>query len=326
MANGGPDYDCVLMQGSGTFAMEAALGSFCPAVEAKTLVMANGIYGARAAAILKRIRRRHLKIEKDPCLPIVAEDVASLLDADPAISHVWVVHCENTAGVVNPLHAIATVVKDRNRLLMVDAMASFGALPLDMEASGIDVMVGSSDKCLEGVPGFSYVLARRELLVEAKDKCHSLVLDLHAQWKSLEANGHFRFTPPTHALVALHQALKEHERQGGVAARGARYARTASSLVKAMREMGFTTLLDDREAGPIIQTFLSPRDPNFDIAYFQEGLRIRGFAIQPGQLVEQGSFLIGSIGQIDEHVIQSLLQALRQVLRDMNVTDLAPQA
>jgi len=323
LANCGPDYDCVIMQGSGTFAIEAALGSFCPAVETKTLVVANGVYGERAGAILKRLRRRHLKIVKDDCLPLSVEDVAALLDADPAISHVWVVHSETT-GIVNPVQEIAEVVQERNRLFMIDAMASFGALPLDMDASGIDVMVSSSNNCLEGVPGFSYVLARQEMLIESQGKCHSLVLDLHSQWKSLEADGQFRFTPPTHALTAFHQALKEHERQGGTAARGARYAKNSRILVKGMREMGFVSLLNGGEASPVSQAFLNPRDPNFDFERFYESLRARGFLIHQGPHARPPSFRIGAIGQIDEDVMQNAVQAVREVLRDMNVTDLAP--
>ncbi len=325
LANCGPGYDCVLMQGSGTFAIEAALGSFCPAVETKTLVLANGVYGNRAASILKRLRRRHLKVEKPGEVPISPEDVARLLDADPAMNHVWLVHCEPTTGIVNPAAEIAGAVKSRGRILMVDAMASFGALPLDMETSGIDVVVSSSNKCLEGVPGFAYVLARRDLLGEAQGKSHSLALDLHEQWQGFEASGQFRFTPPTHALVAFHQALKEHERQGGIAARGARYARNAAALVNGMREMGFATLLADNEAGPIIQTFLNPRDQNFEFESFYQGLKRLGFVVYPGALTKEPAFRVGTMGEVTEDVMHGFLQAVREVLRDMDVTDLSPR-
>ncbi|MFT3988644.1 2-aminoethylphosphonate--pyruvate transaminase [Aestuariivirga sp.] len=323
-ASCGADYECVIMQGSGTFAIEAALGCFCPSGEAKTLVVANGAYGDRAAKILERIGRPVVKIDKGDSAAPTAEDVTSALEADEAISHVWVIHCETTSGIVNPIHDIGRAVKAKGKTYLVDAMSSFGALPLDMEASQIDVMVSSSNKCIEGVPGFSYVLVKRDLLEASKGKCHSVVLDLYEQWKGLEANGQFRFTPPTHALVAFHQALKEFEQQGGVAARGARYARNAQVLIKGMRDMGFSTLLNDNEAGPIIQTFLTPRDPNFDFEHFYEALRARGFAIYPGKLTKRPSFRIGSIGQVDEKVIQGVLAAIRETLAEMNVTDLTP--
>ncbi len=324
LAGCGEDYECVIMQGSGTFAIEAALGCFCPDKRNKTLVVANGAYGDRAAKILERIGRPVTKIDKgDSAAPSVA-DVTAALDADRSISHVWIIHCETTSGIVNPVDDIARAVKERGLVIMVDAMSSFGAVPLDMAACGIDVMVSSSNKCIEGVPGFSYVLCRRGMLDECEGRCHSVVLDLHEQWKGLEANGQFRFTPPTHALVAFHQALKEHEEQGGVAGRQARYARNAQVLVRGMRELGFATLLNDNEAGPIIQTFLTPRDPNFDFEAFYEALRMRGFAIYPGKLTKRPSFRIGTIGKIDEGVMRNVLKAIRDVLLDMRVTDLNP--
>jgi 2-aminoethylphosphonate-pyruvate transaminase len=249
--------------------------------------------------------------------------VAAKLDADPAISHVWVIHCETTSGIVNPIAEIARVTKARGKAYMVDAMSSFGALALNM-MDGLDVMVSSSNKCIEGVPGFSYVLVKRDMLLASKGMSHSVVLDLYEQWKGLEANGQFRFTPPTHALVAFHQAMKEHAEEGGVAARGGRYARNAQILIKGMRDMGFTTLLSDNEAGPIIQTFLTPRDPNFDFERFYEDLRQRGFAIYPGKLTKRPSFRIGTIGKVDEKVMNGVLTAIREVLKEMKVTDLAP--
>ena len=316
-------YECVIMQGSGTFAIEAALGAFCPAGDHKTLVVANGAYGDRAAKILEKIGRPVVKIDKGDSAAPTAEEVAAALDADPAISVVWIIHCETTSGIVNPIADIAKVVKLRGKLFMVDAMSSFGALPLDM-MDGIDVMVSSSNKCIEGVPGFSYVLVKYGVLVASKDKSHSVVLDLYEQWKGLEANGQFRFTPPTHALVAFHQAMKEHAAEGGVAARGKRYAKNAQVLIKGMRGMGFSTLLSDNEAGPIIQTFLTPRDKNFNFEHVYEALRTRGFAIYPGKLTKRPSFRIGTIGRVDAKVMQGVLKAIAEVLAEMNVTDLSP--
>lgn len=324
LANCDSRYECVIMQGSGTFAIEAALGSLCPVFRQKTLVIANGAYGDRAAQILKRLNRPFAKVDKgDSAAPTVGE-IVEALEADADISHVWMIHCETTSGIVNPIIEIGLAVKQRGLTFMVDAMSSFGAIPIDMAGMDMDVMVSSSNKCIEGVPGFSYVLVKRGLLEASAGVSHSVVLDLHEQWRGLQANGQFRFTPPTHALVAFHQALKEHEAQGGVAARGTRYARNADVLIDGMREMGFSTLLEDNMAGPIIQTFPTPRDPNFHFESFYEALRKRGFAIYPGKLTKQPSFRIGTIGQIDEIVIAAALAAIREVLGEMNVTDLAP--
>ena len=325
MARAGEDFTCVLMQGSGTFAIEAVLGGFAPTGrKRKTLVVINGAYGKRAAKILEHLKR--------PCVQLAISDSAApdaamvqkALAGDDQITTVFVVHCETTSGIINPVQDIVRVCKDAGKVVIVDAMSSFGALELDMDRWGIDVMVSSSNKCIEGVPGFSYAICRTELLEETKGRCHSVVLDLYEQWRGLETNGQFRFTPPTHALVAFHQALKEHKLEGGVTARGDRYDRNAQGLLKAMRKLGFVTLLDDAVAGPVIQTFLSPADGHFEFEAFYQGLRARGYAIYPGKLTEQPSFRIGTIGQLDEKVMTGVAGAIVEVLKDMGVRNFGP--
>ena len=321
LAGAAKGYECVLMQGSGTFAIEAVLGSLCTE---KTLVVINGAYGDRAARILKHLGRPVATVDLGDSRMVTPTDVRKALEVDPAIVNVFIVHCETTSGVVNPIADIARVAKKAGKTVIVDAMSSFGALPLDMGRDGDDVMVSSSNKCIEGVPGFSYAIVRRDLLEASKGKCHSVVLDLFDQWSSMEKTAQFRFTPPTHALVAFHQALKEHETEGGVEGRGARYRANRDVLVKGMREMGFETLLADSEAGPIIQTFLTPADAKFDFERFYEGLRARGFAIYPGKLTKRDSFRIGTIGKLDEAVMRGALAAIRDVLKEMGVTCTAP--
>jgi 2-aminoethylphosphonate-pyruvate transaminase len=324
IAGGDETFECVIMQGSGTFAIEAALGSFCPAKRKKTLVVANGAYGDRAASILERIGRPFVKIDKGDSRSPSAADVAAALDNDRSISHVWVIHCETTSGIVNPIREIGHEVQSRGRVFMVDAMSSFGALPLDLRGDSVDVMVSSSNKCIEGLPGFSYVIAKRSLLEESQGHCHSVVLDLFEQWKGLESNGQFRFTPPTHALVAFRQALRELDAEGGPAARLARYQRNAAALLELLKKMGFVPLLNDNERGPIIQTILQPRDPKFEFEKFYQGLRERGYAIYPGKLTKKPSFRIGTIGQLDEQVMRNVANAISEVLQEMGVTDVTP--
>ena len=317
-------YECVLMQGSGTFAIEAALGSLTPAKRKKTLILANGAYGERAAQILEKLGRNHVKISKSDTTQLSAKHITKPLEDDLAISHVWVIHCETTSGIVNPLSVLAKEAKDRDCVFMVDAMSSFGALDINMQRDDIDVMVSSSNKCIEGVPGFSYVLVKKSLLVASEGNSHSVVLDLFDQWKGLEGNGQFRFTPPTHALVAFRQALRELESEGGIAAREVRYKRNAEVLVKGLDALGISPLLDDHSSGPIIQTFLSPRDANFKFDIFYDGLRAKGFAIYPGKLTKRDSFRIGTIGRLDEAVMERVVKAIGEVLKDMKVRDCAP--
>jgi len=318
-------YECVLMQGSGTFAIEAALGSFAPSKRRKTLVVANGAYGERAAQILERIGRPHDRISKTDITQLAPEHFGQALDDDKTISHVWLIHCETTSGIVNPLAELARAVKSRGRILMVDAMSSFGALEVDMLRDQIDVLVSSSNKCIEGVPGFSYVLVKKDLLLESEGQSHSVVLDLFEQWKGLEASGQFRFTPPTHALVAFRQALRELEQEGGPVQRQRRYQDNADILLAGMAEIGIRPLLSSNEAGPIIQTFLTPRDPNFKFEVFYEALRAHGFAIYPGKLTRRDSFRIGTIGHLDKRVMLRVVLAIKQVLAKMNVKDMMPR-
>ena len=326
LAGAGQGYECVLMQGSGTFAIEAALGSFAPThkQKRKSLVVVNGAYGERCVKILDRLGRPQISLDVGDSQAPSPEEVGKRIDSDPKIATVFVVHCETTSGIVNPLPELAAAVKSRGKLLIVDAMSSFGAIPLDMAAMNIDVMVSSSNKCIEGVPGFGYVICKRELLEGSKGHAHSLALDLYDQWQAMEKNGQFRFTPPTHALAAFHQALIEHAAEGGVTARGERYWRNREVLVSGMRELGFETLLAEEHSGPIIQTFLTPADARFSFEPFYEALRLRGFAIYPGKLTRRDTFRIGTIGQLDETVMRAALAAIRDVLSEMGVTSGAP--
>jgi len=326
LAGAGHGYECVLMQGSGTFAIEATLGSFAPTRQQKrkTLVVINGAYGERCVRILDRIGRPQASLDVGDSQAPSPEEVGTRIDSDPKIAAVFVVHCETTSGIVNPLPELAAAVKSRRKLLIVDAMSSFGAIPLDMAAMDIDVMVSSSNKCIEGVPGFAYAICRRDLIERSIGQSHSLALDLYDQWQAMEKNGQFRFTPPTHALAAFHQALMEHAAEGGVTARGERYSQNREVLVGAMRELGFETLLADDQSGPIIQTFLTPADPQFSFEPFYEALRSRGYAIYPGKLTKRDTFRIGTIGQLDETIMRAAVAAIRDVLSEMGVTTGAP--
>lgn len=320
---GSGDLDCVPMQGSGTFAVEAMLGSFVPA-EGKALVLMNGAYGQRIAETLDYLGRACTAIDKGDYLPPKGPEVAAALEADPAISHVVVVHCETSSGILNPIEEIAEVVRVRGRKLLVDSMSAFGALPLDMGRLGAEAMVSSANKCIEGVPGFGFVVASHAALAAAKGRSHSLSLDVHAQWAYMERTGQWRYTPPTHVVAAFLEALRMHEAEGGVAARGARYARNRDVLVEGMRGLGFETLLSERWLSPIIVTFFSPADPSFAFARFYDLMKAKGFIIYPGKLTVVESFRVGCIGRLDEGVMRRVVEAARAALDEMGVKSAAP--
>jgi len=317
------EFDCVPMQGSGTFSVEAMLASFIPR-DGKVLVLSNGAYGKRIAQTLDYLNRDHVVIDKGDYMPPRGDEVTAALRADPAITHVVVVHCETSSGILNPVAEISQAVYNEGRKLLIDSMSAFGAIPLNVGEIRFDAMVSSANKCIEGAPGFGFVIARKNELQAAKGRSHSLSLDLHAQWAHMNKTGQWRFTPPTHVVVAFLQALKAHKAEGGVAGRGARYTDNRDVLVERMRGLGFETLLKDRWLSPIIVTFFNPAHKAFDFNAFYEVMKTKGFIIYPGKLTVVDSFRIGCIGQMDADVMRQVVQAAKETLNEMGVPDAAP--
>ncbi len=311
-----PAYTAIIMQGSGTFGIESVISSITPPA-GKWLMLINGAYGRRMAQIaaVHHIPTTNLTYPENQTL--APADVAAALAADPSITHVGVVHCETTTGIFNPVAAIGEVVFQQGRQYVVDAMSSFGAAPLHLEESHVDYLISSANKCIEGVPGFSFVLARQAALQATAGWARTLSLDLLAQWQGLEANGQFRFTPPTHALLAFRQALAELAEEGGVAGRATRYRRNHQLLVAGMRQLGFREYLAPADQGYIITSFHYPTHPRFSFAEFYQRLNGRGFVIYPGKVSDADCFRIGHIGRLFANDMQELLSAIRAVLEEM---------
>ena len=323
LGQGASDFDCVPMQGSGSFAVEAMLGSFIPR-DGKALVLANGAYGLRSAETMRYLGRDVVVLDKGDYLPPRGDEVAQILADDPAITHVVAIHCETSSGILNPVNEISQATYAAGRKLLIDSMSAFGAVPLEVAQIRYEAMVSSANKCIEGVPGFGFVIALKSELEVAKGNSHSLALDVYAQWAHMNKTGQWRFTPPTHAVAAFLQALRSHEAEGGVAGRGARYARNCEVVVAGMRQLGFETLLKDRWQSPIIVTFFCPADPSFVFDRFYELMKARGFIIYPGKLTVVESFRIGCIGQMDEYIMSRVVTAAGECLADMGVTSAAP--
>jgi len=322
---GGGELAAVVLQGSGTFAVEAALGTFVPRT-GKALLLVNGAYGARMARICQMMGRAHATLETSEDVPPAPAAVEAALAADPGITHVAMVYCETTSGILNPVREVAEVVAGRGRRLLLDAMSAFGALPVDMGTLACDAVMASSNKCLEGVPGIGFVVARPAALAECEGNVHSLSLDLHDQWRYMERTGQWRFTPPTHVLAAFDHALELFGAEGGVAGRGARYARNCRVLVDGLRALGFETLLPDHLQAPIIVTVRTPADPRFRFETFYEALSRRGYVIYPGKLTVADSFRVGCIGRLGEAEMHGALGAMRVTLQELGVTECGPVA
>lgn len=312
----GGDFTCVPLQGAGTFIIEAAITSLVP-TDGKLLVLVNGAYGERAAKICALAGRAHAVLADEESAPTDTDALERALAEDADITHLLIVHCETTSGILNPLEETAAIAAAHGTSLIVDAMSSFGALPLDIAALPADAVVASANKCLEGVPGVGFAIVRTSVLEGSAGNAGTLSLDLHDQWTYMEKSGQWRFTPPTHVLAALDEALARHEAEGSVAGRGARYRRNCDVLLEGMRALGFETYLGDNVQAPIIVTFKEPADPKYDFEEFYRRLHDRGFAIYPGKLTKAPSFRIGCIGHLDASDMARAVAAVGAVMDEM---------
>jgi len=311
-------HEVILLQGSGTFGVEAVFATCVPA-QGKVAVLANGAYGEGMVQILRLARIEHVALRTPEHAPNDPAALDRLLVEERAVTHVAAVHCETTTGILNPITALGEVVRRHERSFIVDAMSTFGAVPIDFAAAGIDFLISSANKCLEGVPGFCFVFARRDVLLACEGNARSLSLDLAGQLKGFEKNGQFRFTPPTHAILAFAQALKEFEQEGGVEARAARYRRNHTVLIEGMKALGFEVFLDPGVQSYIITSFHHPKDSGFTFEEFYQRLSDKGFIIYPGKISHANLFRIGTIGRIFETDVRALLAAVSETMKEMRL-------
>jgi 2-aminoethylphosphonate-pyruvate transaminase len=317
IVHGAGTHECVPMQGSGTFSVEAAIGTLVPREAGHVLVPVNGAYCQRIAKICRVLGRRLTTIDYAEDAQVRPEDIDAALARDPSITHVALVHCETSTGILNPLHEVALVVARHGKGLIVDAMSSFGALDIDARTTPFDAVIAASGKCLEGPPGMGFVIARRAALEASAGNSHSLAMDLHDQWLYMNRTTQWRFTPPTHVVAALDAALAQYVAEGGLVARGARYARNCGQLIDGMARLGLKSFLPAAIQAPIIVTFHAPADPRYAFKPFYEAVKRRGYILYPGKLTSVETFRVGCMGQLGEHGIEGAVAAVREVLDEM---------
>ena len=314
---------CVPMQGSGTFSVEAAVNTLVPRT-GHLLVLINGAYGKRLAKLAQMMGRRVSVFETAEDVPTTPADVERLLSADGSITHVGLIHCETSTGILNPLPDIAAVVARHGKRLIIDAMSSFGALPIDARTTPFDALVAASGKCIEGPPGMGFVIAKRAALEAAAGNCTSLSLDLHDQWQYMERTTQWRYTPPTHVVAAFAAALDAHAAEGGQPARLARYEGNCDMLVRSMQALGFRPFLDPAIQAPIIVTFHAPADPRYAFREFYDRVREKGYILYPGKLTQLETFRVGCIGAIGPDEMRQAVNAVRDTLAEMGIEHVAP--
>jgi 2-aminoethylphosphonate-pyruvate transaminase len=302
------DYTVTLMQGSGSFSVEAVLGTAVPQ-DGKLLIISNGAYGNRMILMAKSLNLNFIEYSVVETETPDPETLSKILLQNTDVTHVALVHCETTTGILNPLAEISRVVKEHGKIFIVDAMSSFGGIPLDMADYGIDLLISSSNKCIQGIPGFAFVIAKKEELIKCRDNARSLCLDLYDQWKEMDKSGKWRYTSPTHTVRAFYQALDDLEAEGGIPARYARYKENQQLLVEGMSALGFQPLLPAHLQSPVITSFLYP-NPDFEFGAFYKTVKERGFVLYPGKISQADTFRIGNIGEVYPRDIKRLLAVM----------------
>ena len=317
--HGASTHECVPLQGSGTFGVEAAIGTLVPRA-GHVLVPQNGAYCQRITRICRVLGRRVTTIDYAEDQPVSATDIDQALAADPSITHVALVHCETSTGILNPLEGIAQMAARHGRGLIIDAMSSFGALEIDARTTPFDALIAASGKCLEGPPGMCFVIARRAALERCAGNCHSLALDLHDQWVYMRKTTQWRYTPPTHVVAAFDAAIAQFLEEGGLAARGARYAANCRTLLEGMRRLGLRGFLPAAIQAPIIVTFHAPEHPRYQFNSFYDAVKARGYILYPGKLTTVDTFRVGCMGQLGEKGMAGVIEAVGAVLTQLRAS------
>ena len=320
IVHGQSTHTVVPLQGSGTFSVEAAVATVVPR-DGHVLVLDNGAYCKRAARLTRMMGRRVTLAPFPEDQPVSAAVLSERLAADASITHVALIHCETGTGVANPLAEVARVCERHGKGLIVDAMSSFAALPIDAREIPFDALIAASGKCLEGVPGMGFVFLRTAVLERCAGNSPSLAMDLHDQWQYMEQTGQWRFTPPTHVVAALAEAIAQFDEEGGQPARLARYTGNCRELLRGMTAMGFRPFLAERFQAPIIVTFHAPGHPAYDFRRFYAAVRERGFVLYPGKLTELETFRVGCIGAIGAHDMRQAVDAIGAALADLGLPD-----
>ncbi|NJD87841.1 MAG: 2-aminoethylphosphonate--pyruvate transaminase [Betaproteobacteria bacterium] len=320
---GAGTHECVPLQGSGTFSVEAAIANVVPR-DGKVLVPQNGAYCQRILKICRYLGRAHVALDIPEDRHPTGAMIDEALRADPSVTHVAQVHCETGTGILNPLPEIAEACARHGKGLVVDAMSSFGAIGIDVSKYPVDAVIAASGKCIEGVPGMGFVLVRREVLEKCQGNSHSLAMDLHDQWTYMQKTTQWRFTPPTHVVAAFRAALDQFLAEGGQPARGARYAANRDALIDGMAALGLRTFLPRTVQAPVIVTFHAPGDPNYSFKPFYEKVKQRGYILYPGKLTRVETFRVGCIGAIDANEMRNVVSAVAATLKDMGVSKMEP--
>ena len=300
----------VLLTGSGTAAVESMIAALVPE-DGKLLVIENGVYGDRIAQIAQQYGIAHEVLEHGWMEAPDLARIEAALAADPAITHVAVVHHETTTGRLNALEPIAALCRRYGARMLVDGVSSFGAEAIDFAGGEIDAVAATANKCLHGVPGAAFVIVRETALARAVRRTYYLDLGRLA---TLQAQSNTPFTPSVHAYYALVEALREFEEAGGWRARHAHYAALADRVRDGLAARGMALVLPDGESSVVLRPYTLPPGVSYDTLH--DELKTRGFVIYAGQGALSASlFRVSTMGAIEAADIDRLLDGFTALTR-----------
>lgn len=310
VAHGVTTHTAVLLAGPGTAAMESCLTSVLGQGDG-ALIVDNGAYGRRAEQIALAYGIPHLTLKLEWTQRADAERIEAALKEHPSLTHCYFVHHETTTGMLNPLADIVDVCRRRGVITIVDAMSSLGGVPLDLRRSPADFVISSANKCLQGFPGLSLVLAERSALARTAGlPRRSFTLHLHDNWHSQERDGEFLYTPPVQVLNALDVALDELFAEG-LEARHRRYAACYDALHSGMRALGFAALLPEAWHSRLLTTYREPNHPAWSFDAMHDDLYEQGITVYPGKLTNARTFRLANIGNLVPADLNLFLHCLR---------------
>ena len=312
------------LQGCGHFILEAAVRTFVPPGR-KLLVPMNGAYAERAARLVREAGREVVALPGKDTRPVTAAEVGAALERDPGIGHVLMVHHETGSGIVNDPAAIGPVVRAAGHRMILDSVSAFGALPFSLrDHPECDAVIFTSGKCLEGMPGIGFAVARIDRVLASAGNAGSWSFDLHDVYAHALRTGwgSFRFTPPVQALCAFAVALDLYAREGGQPARLARYAENARVLYDGVLNLGLRPYLERRHQGPVIVTVHQPAHPAWALQRFVDELKARGVLISNFSNTEAPTFRVGCIGAVAPAEMRGAVAAMGEALEAMGVREM----
>jgi len=320
VVHAGDTYTTVLLGGSGTAGVEAAISSAVP-TEGRLLVIDNGAYGARVAQIAAAYGIAHdvesFGVGGFPDLDRIAKRLQ-----ERRYTQLAVIHHETSTGVLNPVEAIGELCKRANVEMIVDAMSSYAGIPIDIERMGADFLVASSNKCIQGMAGLSFVICRRERLDRMQPIVgRSFYLGLSGHHRFFERDRQMQFTPPVQVVYALEQALKEYFAEGGEN-RHRRYVTNWEILDGGMTALGFRKLLPEAILSRILTCYIEPDHPRYAFDAMHDSLYQKGFTIYPGKGAARATFRLANMGNVCADDMRAFLQAMSETIVELGITPL----